>query len=63
MYHVRVATFAQTHTADLLADKPEDTVEFAKEYFSTLNQQNLLNKYCRIPVVIPPLARLSLRPD
>jgi ApbE superfamily uncharacterized protein (UPF0280 family) len=36
--HPEIRTILQDFVANVLADKPEDTVEFAKEYFSSLNQ-------------------------
>lgn len=35
--HPEIRTILQDFVANVLADKPEDTVEFAKEYFSSLN--------------------------
>ena len=37
--HPEIRTILQDFVANVLADKPEDTVEFAKEYFSSLNQE------------------------
>jgi hypothetical protein len=36
--HPEIRAILQDFVANVLADKPEDTVEFAKEYFSSLNQ-------------------------
>jgi ApbE superfamily uncharacterized protein (UPF0280 family) len=36
--HPEIRTILQDFVANVLGDKPEDTVEFAKEYFSSLNQ-------------------------
>jgi len=35
--HPEIRTILQDFVANVLADKPEDTIEFAKEYFSSLN--------------------------
>jgi ApbE superfamily uncharacterized protein (UPF0280 family) len=36
--HPEIRTILQDFVANVLADKPDDTIEFAKEYFSSLNQ-------------------------
>jgi hypothetical protein len=36
--HPEIRTILQDFIANVLADKPDDTIEFAKEYFSSLNQ-------------------------
>jgi hypothetical protein len=36
--HPEIRTILQDFVANVLADKPDDTVAFAKEYFTSLNQ-------------------------
>jgi hypothetical protein len=36
--HPEIRTILQDFVANVLADKPDETIEFAKEYFSSLNQ-------------------------
>lgn len=37
--HPEIRTILQDFVANVLADKPDNTIEFAKEYFSSLNQE------------------------
>ncbi|OHS97626.1 hypothetical protein TRFO_09327 [Tritrichomonas foetus] len=37
--HPEIRTILQDFVANVLADKPDDTILFAKEYFSSLNQE------------------------
>jgi hypothetical protein len=36
--HPEIRTILQDFVANVLADKPDDTIKFAMEYFSSLNQ-------------------------